>query len=93
MRNTYTQEAIKETPTYKELESKGETTKCKFLLQKGERERISNAVQVFKNTGSIPNTVSGIYLSVVKDIINEAKNIEVDYSTVMTAEKIHLKDE
>ena len=93
MRNIYTVEKIKESLTYKELESKGEIAKCQFLIQRIIRGKITNAVLVYNNTGFIPNTVSGIYLAVVKDIINEAKNIEVDYSMVMTAEQIHLKDE
>ena len=69
MRNIYTVEKIQESATYKELESKKEVAKCNFLTQRVIREKITHAVQVHKNTGSIPNTVSGIYLQVVNDFI------------------------
>lgn len=73
MRNIYTQDAIKESPTYKALESKNEIAKCNFLTQRVIREKITHAVQVHKNTGFIPNTVSGIYLEVVNDLIKNNK--------------------
>ena len=92
MRNTYTVDAIKETLTYKELESKKEIAKCAFLTQRLIREKISHAVAVFNNTGSIPGTVSGIYLQVVLDFCtpNIPNLKEVDYSSVMTAENLDL---
>ncbi len=69
MRNIYTVDAIQETLTYKALDSKKEVAKCNFLTQREVRKRISHAVQVFLNTGTIPSTVSGMYLEVANDLI------------------------
>lgn len=88
MRNIFTVEKIKETATFKELESKKDITKCNFLIQRVIREKISHAVQVYNNTGFIPQTVSSFYLEVVKDIIKESQ--DNDASRLMTAEKINL---
>ena len=85
MRATITLEKLKETSTYKELLSKKETVKLAFLEQKSTREKITNAFLVFKNTNHIPNTVSGVNLSVVKDLIRE---LGTDRSHLMTAEDI-----
>ena len=93
MRNIYTIAAIQETATYKELVSKKENFKINLLHTRVVRERITHAVQVWKNTSHVPNTVSGMELSVVADLIAMSKqsvnNIEVDYSTVMTAENLN----
>jgi len=89
MRNTFTIEAIKETATYRSLESKNEIVKCNFLQQKSIRERITHAFYVWKNTGRIPNTVNGYELLLVEDLI---KMQGPDYSSSMTAEDIHGTD-
>src|SRR5688572_27694654 len=86
MRNIVTVEKIKETATYKELESKKDITKCNFLIQRVIREKISHAVQVYNNTGFIPQTVSSFYLEAVKDIIKESQ--DNDASRLMTAENV-----
>lgn len=87
MRNTITIDRLKETATYKELASKKEDVRIKFLEKKSEREKISHAFQVYKNTNHIPNTVSGINLAVVKDLIRE---MQPDASFMMTCENIYL---
>ena len=90
MRNIYTVDKIKESATYRELESKKEIAKCSFLTQRLIREKISHAVAVWKNTGFIPQTVSGIYLAVVQDIINQE---QTDRAFMMNCESITLCDE
>lgn len=92
MRNNFTVDQIKETATYRALLEKKETTKCNFLEQRTARSTMYHAYLVYKNTGIIPSTVLGMYLSVVKDFI-ALDNIEVDYSTVMTAESIKMIDD
>lgn len=78
MRNSFTIEAIKQTPTYRLLNENNKLVKCSLLESRNVREKITHAYLVHKNTGHIPNTVEGFYLDVVKDFIN-LDNIEVDY--------------
>lgn len=75
MRATITIDRLKETETYRELESKQERVKLNFLEQKSTREKITNAFLVHKNTGHIPNTVTGYNLAVVKDLIANVEEI------------------
>lgn len=75
MRNTFTVQAIQDTATYKELLSKNQLVKTNFLEQKSQREKITNAFLVFKNTGHVPNTVTGTNLSVVNDLIRMSEEI------------------
>ena len=89
MRNIYTVEAIQETKTFKELESKGEQFRINLLLQRRVREKISNAVAVWKNTNHVPTTVVGIDKAVVEDLIRMQGT---DYSNAMTAEEIYDQD-
>lgn len=92
MRNNFTVDQIKETATYRALLDKKETTKCNFLEQRTARSTMYHAFCVYKNTGIIPGTVQGMYLSVVKDFV-ALDNVEVDYSVVMTAESIKMIDD
>lgn len=89
MRNLYTVEQIRNTKTYRLLADKKETVKCNFLENRRVREIITHAYLVHKNTGQIPNTVTGLNLSVVKDFIS-LDNTEIDASIIMTAEEIKL---
>lgn len=69
MENIFTVEAIRETKTYRELVSKKQQAKIDILEQRIVRSRITNAFNVWKNTGVIPNTVKYSELSVVNDLI------------------------
>lgn len=85
MRNTISVERLKEMPTYKELVSKKQTVKLEFLEKKSEREKISHAFQVYKNTGAIPTTVFGVNLALVNDLVAD---LQIDASHRMTSENL-----
>ena len=90
---TITVEAIKETPTYKELLKRKEHIKAKFLEQLDMRKAMTNAVEIWKDKGEIPKHFTGAYLSCINDLIEDYKqNKGIDASNIMTAERITLTD-
>ena len=62
---------IQETPTYKTLIAKNNFIQMKLLEKRDLREKITNALSVFKYSGEIPTTVSGISKSIVQDLIEK----------------------
>jgi len=84
----FTIERIQNTKTYKGLKAKKETIKCNFLENKSVRERITNAYNVFDNTGKIPDLVTCESRQVVIDLIEESQ--KNDASRFMSCENINL---
>jgi len=62
---------IQTTETYQNLINKNETIIASFLLKRNVRELISNGINVYNYTGTIPGHVTGNNLRVVKDLINQ----------------------
>jgi len=87
MDNTFTIQAIQETPTYKALASKKENVKINILEQRVVRQRITHAYQVYVNTGHIPATVRFMELDVVNDLI---RSKQTDRSSGMSAENLDI---
>ena len=90
---TITVEAIKETPTYKDLLKRKEHIKAKFLEQLDMRKAMTNAVEIWKDKGEIPKHFTGAYLSCINDLIDLHKqSMGKDASYLMTAERILSSD-
>lgn len=69
MRNVFLVEKIQSTETYKELVKKKENVKIGMLESRAEREKITNAFLIYKNTGKVPPHITGVNLRVIKDLI------------------------
>ena len=90
MKNIFTIEAIKATPTYRSFESKGQSFKTRILEQREVRKRITHAYNVWCNTGGIPSTVRFMELDIVKDLINQDCT---DRAFDMSCESINLSED
>jgi len=66
-------ETIMATATYKNLILKKENIAAKLLLRRDVRERISNALRVYRHSKEIPSHVSSHSLKVVLDLIDKDK--------------------
>jgi len=75
---TITIEQIQATKTYQSLNSIQQS----FIIKRGNRELLSHALVVYKNTGDIPGNVSGYNLNVMRDfILGESEKLQKDENT------------
>jgi len=72
---TITIEQIQATKTYQSLNSIQQS----FIIKRGNRELLSHALIVYKNTNEIPGNVSGYNLNVLRDfILGESEKLQKD---------------
>lgn len=75
---TITIEQIQETKTYQSLNAIQQS----FITKRGNRELLSHALVVYKNTDVIPGNVSGYNLGVMHDfIIGESAKLQKEENT------------
>ena len=70
MQITISPDEIENTEAFKKLEKVFQ----KMVIKLDSRQKITNAMNVYRNTGSIPSTVSGNSLKVLNELIQNSKN-------------------